>query len=212
MIRQAGSLAVAFGLAASYLLAQAPEKPQDPTQQVPKGQMPTLGRPTDSNDKVPLFDFDDYFIGKWNFEWSVPDSPLGPAGDITGTTIVTRLSTGYYEAQVEGVGPGGKFRSKEIWAYNKENRVVARSVLDAKGALQYMQMGPIGGDLGGIYNIHLESAPYTAGGKSVRFRSVLRLLSPLNYRVAMSLSVNDGPFTNLGNPWWRKDLSYVGKK
>jgi hypothetical protein len=185
---------------------------QDPTQQVPRGQMPTLGRPTESSDKVPLFDFDDYFIGKWTFEWSVPDSPLGPAGDITGTTIVTRLSPGYYEAQVEGTGPSGKFRSKEIWAYQKDNHIVARTVLDPKGAMQYMQIGPIGGDLGGIYNIHLESAPYMAGGKSVRFRSVLKLLSPLSYRVAMSLSVNDGPFTNLGNPWWRKDLSYVGKK
>ena len=75
----------------------------------------------------------------------------------------------------------------------------------------YFQSGPIGGDLGGIYNIHFESAPFMAGGKSVRFRSSLRLLSPLNYRVAMSLSVNDGPFTNMGNPWWKKDLSYVSK-
>ena len=33
-------------------------------QPVPKGQMPTLGRPTDTTDAVPLLDFDEYFLGK----------------------------------------------------------------------------------------------------------------------------------------------------
>ena len=49
-------------------------------QQVPKGQMPTLGRPTESTDQVPLFDFETYFVGKWTFEWNMPETPLGPAG------------------------------------------------------------------------------------------------------------------------------------
>ena len=57
-------------------------------QQVPKGQMPTLGRPTEGTDQVPLFDFDTYFLGKWTFEWSMPESPLGPAGPYSGTTVV----------------------------------------------------------------------------------------------------------------------------
>ena len=59
-------------------------------QQVPKGQMPSLGRPTQADDTVPLFDFDNYFLGKWNFEWSMPETVLGPAGPYTGTTTVTR--------------------------------------------------------------------------------------------------------------------------
>ena len=44
--------------------------------------MPTLGRPTEGTDTVPLFDFDTYFLGKWTFEWSMPESPLGPAGTL----------------------------------------------------------------------------------------------------------------------------------
>ena len=55
-------------------------------QQVPKGQMPVLGRPTQGTDEVPLFDFDTYFLGKWTFEWSMPESALGPAGPYSGTT------------------------------------------------------------------------------------------------------------------------------
>jgi len=66
-------LAAALASAAG---AQAPAQ-QDPNR--PKGQMPTLGRPTQETDKVPVFDFD-YFVGKWTFEWEVPEGPLGPQG------------------------------------------------------------------------------------------------------------------------------------
>jgi hypothetical protein len=172
-------------------------------QQVPKGQMPTLGRPTEGTDEVPLFDFDTYFLGKWTFEWAMPESPLGPAGPYTGTTVFTKVDGHFYEAITEGEGPSGPFKVRELIAYHKENKVLARQVTDSRG-YSYMQFGPVGGDLGGIYNIHFESAPFTVNGKSVRVQHVLRLLSPLNYRVASSISVDGGPFTNLGTPWWRK--------
>jgi len=172
-------------------------------QQVPKGQMPTLGRPTEGTDEVPLFDFDTYFLAKWTFEWSMPESPLGPAGPYTGTTVFTKVDGRFYEAITEGEGPSGPFKVRELIAYHKENKVLARQVTDSRG-FSYMQFGPVGGDLGGIYNIHFDSAPFTVNGKSVRVQHVLRLLSPLNYRVASSISVDGGPFTNLGTPWWRK--------
>ena len=173
-------------------------------QQVPKGQMPVLGRPTDgSKDAVPLFDFDTYFLGKWTFEWSMPESPLGPAGPYSGTTTVSKLDGRFYEAVTEGEGPSGPFKQRELIAFHQENKVMARQVTDSRG-FSYMQFGPVGGDLGGIYNIHFDSAPFTVNGKSVRVRHVMHLLSPLNYRVASSISVDGAPFTNLGTPWWRK--------
>ena len=103
----------------------------------------------------------------------------------------------------EGEGPSGPFKVRELIAYHKENKMLARQVTDSRG-FSYLQFGPVGGDLGGIYNIHFDSAPFTVNGKSVRLRHELRLLSPLNYRVASSISVDGGPFTNLGTPWWRK--------
>jgi hypothetical protein len=172
-------------------------------QQVPKGQMPTLGRPTEGTDQVPLLDFDTYFLGKWTFEWSMPESPLGPAGPYTGTTVFTKVDGRFYEAVTEGEGPSGPFKVRELIAYHKESKVLARQVTDSRG-FNYMQFGPVGGDLGGIYNIHFDSAPFTVNGKSVRVRHVLHLLSPLNYRVASSISVDGGQFSNLGTPWWRK--------
>jgi hypothetical protein len=172
-------------------------------QEVPKGQMPILGRPTEGTDKVPLLDFEAYFLGKWTFEWAMPESPLGPAGPYTGTTTVSKLNDTFYEALTEGEGPGGPFKIREVIAYSKDNKTLAREVTDSRG-YTYLQFGPVGGDLGGIYNIHFESAPFVANGKSVRVRNVLHLLSPLNYRVASTISVDGGPFTNLGTPWWRK--------
>ena len=173
-------------------------------QQVPKGQMPTLGRPTESGDTVPLFDFDTYFLGKWTFEWSMPETPLGPAGDYTGTTTYSKVDGRFYEAVTEGKGPAGAFKTRELIAYHKENKTVARQITDSRG-LSRLEFGPVGGDLGGIYNLLYESAPFTAGGKTIRVKHTLRLMSPLSYRVAASISVDGGPFTNLGNPWWQKN-------
>jgi hypothetical protein len=184
--------------------ASRPDGATETLQQVPKGQMPVLGRPTDSTDAVPLFDFDTYFLGKWTFEWSMPESPLGPAGPYSGTTTISKLDGRFYEAVTEGEGPSGPFKARELIAYHRENKTLARQVTDSRG-FSYLQFGPVGGDLGGIYNIHFDSAPFTVNGKSVRLRNEMRLLSPLNYRVSSSISVDGGPYTNLGTPWWRKN-------
>jgi hypothetical protein len=173
-------------------------------QEVPKGQMPTLGRPTQSDDQVPLLDFDAYFVGKWTFEWSMPETVLGAAGDYTGTTTYSKAGDGVYHAITEGQGPAGAFTVREVITYQREKKLVSRQVTDSRGYSR-TDSGPVGGDLGGIYNLIYESAPFTYGGKTVRIKNTLRLMSPLAYRVAASISVDGGPFTNLGNPWWRKN-------
>jgi hypothetical protein len=173
-------------------------------QEVPKGQMPILGRPTESTDKVPVFDFDAYFLGKWTFEWNMPETPLGPAGPYSGTTTVTKAGAVSYESVTEAEGPSGPFTIKELITYDKDKKALERKIVDSRG-YSYSQSGPIGGDLGGIYNIHYESTPFTVNGKTVRVKNIMHLLSPHNYRVASSISVDGGPYTNLGTPWWRKN-------
>jgi hypothetical protein len=191
-----------FGVAA--FAAQPPQTP------LPKGQMPDLGRPTKSEDTLPDFNFDEYFPGKWTFEWDVPEGPLGPSGRITGTTIYKPVDGRFYEASTEATGPGGAFKFRELIAYHKENKALSRYVTDSRG-FSFLQIGTIGGDLGGYYNIYFESSPFTHGGKTLRIRHAMRLLSPLNYKVATTLSVDGGPFRNYGNPWWRKDAAAASK-
>ena len=175
------------------------------TGQLPKGQMPDLGRPTKVGEELPLFNFDEYFRGKWTFEWDVPEGALGPSGRITGTTIYKAIDAGkFYEASTEATGPGGTYTLRETIAYQRDNKTLARHVTDSRG-FSFLQAGTIGGDLGGLYTIYLDGSPFTYNGKTIRIKHAMRLLSPLNYKVSTTVSVDGGPFRNYGNPWWKKD-------
>jgi len=181
------------------LSAQQPPAPK------PKGAMPSLGRPTQATDEVPPLDFEKYFTGAWDFEWTVPDSPLGPAGPISGTTVYRSLGGSSYEATTTAEGPNGPFTVTERIDYETDQKTLTRQVTDSRG-YQYTSKATVAGDLGGIYYLLYESEPFTAGGRSVRLKENVRLLSPYNYRVAMSVSVEGGPYTNYGNPWWQKQV------
>lgn len=199
-----GLIGVGAFSAVVVLSGQQPASPSAP--QLPKGQMPELGRPTESTDKIPLLNFDEYFLGgKWTFEWLVPESPLGPAGTITGATTYTATDGRFYLARTEATGPSGKFTITERIAYQKENKVITRYVNNSRG-FSYLQTATVGGDLGGFYNMYFESEPFMFNGKSIRIRDAMRLVSPVNYKVATTISIDGGRFTNYGNPWWQKDV------
>jgi hypothetical protein len=89
--------------------------------------------------------------------------------------------------------------------------MLTRDITDSRG-FRYRQSAPVTGDVGGIYYIYLESAPFTYSGHTIRVKHNLRLLSPLNYRVAISVSDNGGPFVNYGNPWAETITAFVGSR
>ena len=188
----------------SAIQAQAPSPAPSPGDGQIKGQAPDRGRPTRHDDEQPLLDFDAYFLGApWVFEWDAPEGPLGGAGRITGTTTYKALGGKFYEAVTEAEGPDGKFTVKEVIGYHKDYKALSRHVVDSRG-FSFDQVAHVGADLGGFYNLLFESAPFNAGGHTVRIKHTMRLGAPLAYRVATTVSVDDGPFVNYGNPWWRK--------
>ncbi len=194
---------VALALFASVAVAGA----QDQKPPLPKGQMPDLGRPTKVDDELAPLNFDEYFTGRWTFEWDMPEGPLGESGRVTGTTVYKVIDTGkFYQADTEASGPGGAFKLHELIAYQKDQKALSRYVTDSRG-FSYLQIANIGGDLGGIFNIFFDSSPFTYNGKTIRIRHGFRLLSPYNYKVATTVSVDGGAFRNYGNPWWRKDAA-----
>jgi hypothetical protein len=190
-------------VAATLVVVAVAAQSTPPPPQLPKGQTPDRGRHTQPDDKVPLLDFGDYFLGKWNFEWDMPDGPLGPAGRAEGTTTYTAAGDGVFHAVSEGTGPAGRFTVTETIRYQREQKTLSREVVDSRG-FSYTQTGTIGGDLGGFYTIYLESNPFVVNGEPVRLRHTMRLTAPLAYRVSTTVSVKEGPFTNYGTPWWRK--------
>jgi len=173
---------------------------------LPKSQMPDLGRPTRGDDAQPLFNFDDYFLGKWTFEWEVPDGVLGPAGTLKGSIVYKAIEGPFYDAVTTATGPSGAFTIKESIVYRKEGKTAARWVTDSRG-YTYQQLAPIGGDLGGYYNMYYEGSPFTLKGKTLRVKNALRLTSPLRYRNSMTVSVDGGPFVNYGSAWFEKQIA-----
>lgn len=192
---------VVIAMLASVVVAE--QSTQTPPPQLPKGQMPDLGRHTQQDDKVPLFDFAAYFVGKWTFEWDMPEGPLGPAGRVEGSTVYAAAGDNVFEAVTEGTGPQGTFTAKETIRYQREQKTLSREVVDSRG-FTYTQKGTIGGDLGGFYTIYFESDPFVVSGVTVRLRHTMRLTAPLAYRVSTTVAVKDGEFSNYGTPWWRK--------
>ena len=194
-------------LACLALAAMAAAQPPADKARLPKGQMPELGRPTKVSDELPLFDFDAYFVGTWTFEWDMPEGVLGESGQVTGTTIYKVIEPGkVYQADTDAKGSAGAFTIREQFTYQKASKTIARLVTDSRG-MAYSQTGSIGGDLGGIYNLILDGTPFTFNGHSVRIKQTIRTMSPFNYKVVTSVSVDDGSYLNYGNAWWRKDAA-----
>jgi hypothetical protein len=195
----------ALALAATIVAGPAAQQPDKPP--LPKGQMPELGRPTKVGDELPLFDFDAYFPGTWTFEWDMPEGALGESGSVKGSTIYKVVEPGkQFQADTTATGPGGPFTIHEDITYQKESKTLSRKIADSRG-FAYTQSGTIGGDLGGIYNILLDGTPFTYNGHAVRIKQAIRTMSPFNYKVATTVSVDGGPYRNYGNPWWRKDTT-----
>ena len=208
MYRASVALALALLTAALFCLPLAAEA-QPPDRPLPQGQIPDLGRPTQSGDEIPTFDYDAYFPGEWTFEWRVPDSPLGTGGLITGTETFHPGDDGRnYRSTIEAEGPDGPFTIASIIVYLADQRAFVRQEADSRGFAPLMA-GRVGGDLGGFYTIHYETAPFEVKGSQVVLRLVTRLVSPVNYRVQARISVDGGPFINFGNAWWQKDAPGV---
>jgi len=160
-------------------------------------------RPTQPTDPMPPPNLD-YFIGSWSFDWNVPESPLGPAGKMKGTETFKKILSGQkYESEINGEGPEGPFQGRAITSYDDKEKVVTRYEVFSYG-LTAFKSGSIGGDLGGYYTIYWESAPFTKNSKSIKLKGKTQMLSPAHYRLFVDISIDGGPFTSLGNSWFRK--------
>jgi len=160
-------------------------------------------RPTEPTDPMPPPNMD-YFVGTWTFDWNVPESPLGLAGKIKGKETYKKAGAAIYESEIEGDGPAGVFKGHATLVYNEKDRQVTRTETGIFGNVQLKKTGPIGGDLGGYYTIFWETDPIKKDGKTIKLKGKTLMLSPANYRLQVQISVDGGPYTNFGNPWFRK--------
>ena len=103
--------------------------------------------------------------------------------------------------------PLGTIKGKTTTIYNEKDKQVTRTETGLFGNVELKKIGPIGGDLGGYYTIFWETEPIKKGGKTVKLKGKTLMLSPASYRLQVQISVDGGPYTNFGNPWFRKSES-----
>ena len=160
-------------------------------------------RPTEPTDPMPPPNLD-YFVGAWSFDWNVPESPLSPAGKMKGTETYKKILSGQvYQSEIQGEGPDGPFQGRAITRYDEKEKLVTRYEIFSYGVSAF-KSGPIGGDLGGYYTIFWESSPIKKNGKVIKLKGKTQMLSPANYRLLLEISIDGGPYTSLGNPWFKR--------
>jgi hypothetical protein len=164
---------------------------------------PTRGVESEQNaDDQPRFN-PEYFVGTWNIEGVLPESPLGAAGEITGVDTVRHVRDCTYESTLQAKAPGGAFTVKSLITYDREARQLAGVEQDSRG-FQIRKTGPVGGDAGGYFSHHWQAEAFTYKGTRVRVQGISFFASPGNYRVRMQMALDNQPFTAYGTLWWTR--------
>jgi hypothetical protein len=181
---------------------------------------------TKATDKVPPFALS-YFVGEWTFDWTLPETVLGPAGDLAGKETFRLLephqasptpgfpalpatllpkgaaSEQAVESWIDATGPSGKVKTRALITYDPITAAATRHEIDAAGGV-LTKRGKITGDLGGIYSFTWETEPLQRAGQRVRLRGRTVAFSPQHYREFLQYAVDGETFVAYGQPWYRK--------
>jgi hypothetical protein len=162
------------------------------------------GRPTRVGDPIPKFDMD-YFVGEWRFRGTVPDSPLGTGGDITGTEVVRKAGDRpFYELTISGQSPDGPFDGKGVLACLDAPTGQYAVRYEVTRGIALSRSGALGGDLGGRYSQFWETPPFERNGVTIRLRGQSFSASPGMYRVQAQISVGGDVFQDFGTTVYEK--------
>jgi hypothetical protein len=165
---------------------------------------PTFGVEAGPNaDDPPRFN-PNYFVGKWTIEGVLPESPLGPAGDMTGTETFRHVTGCTYEASLQAKVGAGSFTVKSLVVYDRRASYMVKDEQDSRG-FRLLKMGIVGGDAGGYTSHHWEAPGFTYKSKRIRLQGSTFLASPDNHRLRMQISVDGQPFTAYGTLWWTRE-------
>lgn len=166
---------------------------------------PTIGVEQPDGDDPPRFN-PHYFIGRWTIEGVVPESPLGPAGEMTGVETVRHVDGCTYESTAEIKAPGAAYRVETLIVYDRQVGYLVRREKDSRG-FELVKVGVLGGDPGGYFSHHWDAPVISYKGSRVHLKGTTFFSSPDNYRLRMQLSTAGQPPMNYGTIWWRRDAA-----
>ena len=160
---------------------------------------------TDVTDAQPKFNMD-YFVGQWNFESNVSESPLGAGGPVSGSETVRNVWDGrFWDITIKGEGPEGPFTGNGIITYQDGFSGQSYMRYEITRGIALLRTGNVGCDLGGTCNLYFETPPFEHNGSRIQLRGRYYLTSPFSYRVTTEIAVDKGEYRNWGTMWYTKD-------
>ena len=148
----------------------------------------------------------DYFVGEWNFEASVSESPLGVGGPMSGSETVRNVWDGrFWDITIKGEDADGPFTGKGIIVYQDSFAGQSYTKYEITRGIAVLRTGTLGCDLGGTCNLHFETPPFEHNGSRIQLRGRYYLTSPFAYRVTTEISVDKGEYRNWGTVRYTKD-------
>ena len=164
---------------------------------------PTLGVEGDDEGDDPAPFDPHYFVGRWEVEGVLPDSPLAQSSELVGTETVRHVEGCTYASTIEASTFDGDVTVESILVYDRRMKYLVRLEEDSRG-FELLKVGRVGGDPGGYFSHHWEAAPIERQGGRVRLAGRTFMLSPFHYDVRMRMSVDGEPFVNYGTLRWRR--------
>ena len=158
---------------------------------------PTVGvEGRDGGDDPAPFD-PHFFVGTWEFESVLPESPLGEAGEYYGTETVRHVEGCTYESRTTATLAGSDVTMTSRLIYDRRAEYMVRIDDDSRG-FEVVKVGVLRGDPGGYFSHHWEAPAINLQGSQVRLRGRTYITSPYAMRDRAEISVDGGPFTNFG--------------
>ena len=160
---------------------------------------------TDVTDAQPKFNMD-YFVGEWDFESNVSESPLGAGGPISGSKTVRNVLDGrFWDITIKGEGPEGPFTGKGIITYQDSFSGQSYMRYEITQGIALLKTGNLGCDLGGTCSLYFETPPFEHNGARIQLRGRYYLTSPFSYRVTTEIAVDKGEYRNWRTMWYTKN-------
>jgi len=164
---------------------------------------PTVGQESegDHDDHAPFNPH--YFLGEWQVEGVLPETPLGSAGEFYGTETFTHVDGCTYESVLEVTVPDGTVTITSLVVYDRRTDYLVRIEDDSRG-FELVKVGPVAGDPGGYFSHHWFAPPVTVNGSGVHLTGRSFITSPFAYEVRTRMSTDGGPFANAGTVRWER--------
>ena len=128
-----------------------------------------------------------YFVGNWNSEGTMKESPFGPAGSFSGSERTEWLTGGFFlVSHTTGKGPMGEMKGMAVMGYDREAKGYTYNEFDSMGQAMAAK-GSVSGDTWTWTN-----DGKTPNGKAYKSRFIIKEVSPTSYTMKWEAAVGGG--------------------